>query len=76
MTLNRITLAIDGLGSGGGGALTIERALARTSGVVRAYVSPDAEMAFVEYDPAQASLEQLVVAVERAGFRAGNLEAR
>lgn len=72
MSTERITLTIDGLTCGGGGALTVERALAKTPGVARAYVNPATEMAYVEYDPAQTGPDRLVVAVERAGFRAGH----
>ena len=52
MGVERITLAIYGLACGGGGALTVERSLARTAGVLRAYVNPLTEIAYVEYDPA------------------------
>lgn len=76
METRRITLAIYGLACGGGGALSVERALALTPGVVRAYVSPTTEMAYVEYDPAAADQESLSGAVERAGFRAGEPSPR
>lgn len=59
------------LSCGGGGALIVERALARTSGVVRVYVNPATEMAYVEYDPALSEPNRLVTAVKHAGFRAG-----
>jgi len=71
MKTQRITLPIYNLSCGGGGALTVERALARTTGVIHAYVNPATEMAYVEYDPTQIDPEFLVAAVERAGFRAG-----
>lgn len=70
MTRQRATLPIYGLGCGGGGALTVERALAKTPGVVRVYVNPATEMAYVEYDPTLCGVAHLLAAVERAGFRA------
>ena len=70
MTTERATLAIYGLTCGGGGALLAERALAREPGVVRAYVNPSTEMAYVEYDPERVSADQLVAAVAHVGLRA------
>ena len=71
MTVARVTLEIFGLGCGGGGALAIERALVRIQGVARAYVNPATETAYVEYDPETVRPNELVAAVEHAGFRAG-----
>ncbi len=67
----RCTLPIYDLSCGGGGSLLVERALARTPGVVYAYVNPATEMAYVEYNPAQAAPDRLIAVVEYAGFRAG-----
>ncbi len=69
----RVTLEICGLGCGGSGALTIERRLARLAGVVRAYVNPATEAAFVIYDPAQISPADLSREIAELGFRAGEL---
>ena len=69
MKTTRITLPIDNLRCGG--ALTIERALMRTPGVVHVYVNTAIEMAYVEYDPSLTDSDHLVAAIERAGFRAG-----
>lgn len=71
MATQRVTLPIYGLGCGGGGALTVEQILARTTGVLRAYVNPLTEMAYVEYDTALVCADRLAEAVHRAGFRAG-----
>lgn len=71
MNTQRITIPIEGLSCGGGGSLLVERALTRVPGVVRAYVNPVTEMAYVEYDPARTNQERLAQAVERAGCGAG-----
>lgn len=65
----RLTLPIEGLGCGGGGALSIERALAKLPGVKRAYVNPATEMLYVEIDPERCTRSDLVAAVERGGYR-------
>jgi copper chaperone CopZ len=66
-----VTLEIFGLGCGGGGALTVDRQLARIPGVVRAYVNPATETAYIEYDTTQVDPKELAAAVERVGFHAG-----
>ena len=76
MEKEHITLAIDDLSCGGGGALLVERALTRTQGVVRAYVNPATEMAYIEYDPALLNTQQLIEIVKRSGFRAGEPSRR
>ena len=60
------------LGCGGAGVQTVERELAATDGVVRVYVNPATETAYVDYDPAETDALALVRAVERAGFKAGH----
>ena len=65
----RVTLAIFGLTCGGGGALSVERALQRLPGVIQGYVNPATEMAYVEYDPDQTDLPALEKAIEWAGCR-------
>ncbi|MHB1005978.1 MAG: heavy-metal-associated domain-containing protein [Chloroflexota bacterium] len=67
----RVVLPVHGLSCGGGGALTAERAIARTPGVLRAYVNPATEMAYVEYDPAATTPTEFARAVARVGLRAG-----
>jgi copper chaperone CopZ len=76
MKNQRITLPIEDLSCGGGGVLIVERALARTPGVVYVYVNPATEMAYIEYDPALSDPGRLAKAVEHAGFRAGVPSAR
>lgn len=55
---------------GGGGALSVERALARIAGVQRVYVNPVTEMAYVDYNPGVTTVAELVAAVEHCGYRA------
>ncbi len=71
MKAQRMTLPISGLSYGGGGVLIVERALARTPGVVYVYANPATETAYVEYDPEQVDQSRLMQVVEHAGFRAG-----
>ena len=59
------------LGCGGAGASTIERKLAATDGVVRVYVNPATEIAYVDYDPAETDARTLARVIERVGYRAG-----
>lgn len=76
MSTKHVTVEIVGLSCGGGGSLAVERALARVPGVVRVYVNPMTEMAYIEYDPDACESDQFARAVERAGFRTRALSAR
>ena len=58
------------LGCGASG-IVIARALAATNGVLRVYVNPATETAYVDYDPAEVDPQALARAIERAGFRPG-----
>ena len=62
------TLQLANLGCGGGGAVTVERALSHVPGVKRVYVNPLTEMAYVEYDAARCSRPELAAALRRAGY--------
>src|SRR5581483_4125460 len=68
MIAQRVTLPIYNLGCDGGGSLSIERALARVAGVAEAYVNPATEMAYIVYDSAQATPEQLATLIDRLGY--------
>jgi cation transport ATPase len=68
MTIQRITLPIYNLGCGGGGSLTIERALTKAPGVTQVYVNPATEMAYIVYDPALANPEQFAAVIDGMGF--------
>lgn len=66
---SRLTLSVTGLKAGAGDDLEVERALERIRGVIHAYVNPVTEMAYIEYDPKQASEHQLAAAIDSADFR-------
>ncbi len=68
----QIQIPVYDLGCGGAGATTIERELAATDGVLRAYVNPATETAYVDYDPGEVDPGALARAVERAGYRPGH----
>ncbi len=69
-----LTLPIDDLRCGG--ALIVERALARTPGVVHVYVNPATEMAYIEFDTAAADVSQLIAAIVSVGFHVERPRAR
>lgn len=71
MTTQRLTMPIYDLGCGGGGALMIEQAVARTPGVMAAYVNPATEMAYVTFDGERCSEQTVVAAITACGFRTG-----
>ena len=75
MKHERVTLSIYNLGCGGGGALAVERALTRDPGVVQAYVNPLTEMAYVVFDPALTTKEQLTRVIDHMGYGAPRVEA-
>ena len=66
-----LRIPVYGLGCGGTGATTIERELAATEGVLRVYVNPATETAYVDYDQGETDPWTLARAIERAGYQAG-----
>lgn len=76
MKSQRITLPIQGLSSNDESASLVEQTLIQGVGVKHVYVNPVMEMAYIEYDPAITSLDQLVTAVKRAGFHTGKPSRR
>ena len=58
----------------GGGALVVQRTLARLDGVIEVSVSPVTEtrcVAYVECDARRVSPDDLLAALEQVGFRSG-----
>jgi cation transport ATPase len=68
MATQRTTVPIYNLSCAGGGALVVERTLAKTPGVARVYVNPATEMAYVEFDPEALTPNAVTAAVAAAGF--------
>lgn len=66
-----VRIPVYDLGCGGAGSTTIERELAATDGVLRAYVNPATEFAYVDYDPAETDVWTLARVIEQTGYRAG-----
>jgi copper chaperone CopZ len=71
MRAQRLRIPIYGLGCGGGGAANVEHALTRAPGVLRVYVNPATEVAYVDVDPTRTDAGRLVWAIHQAGYRAG-----
>ncbi len=68
----RITVPIYDLSFGGGGALMVKRKIITIRGVVYGNVNtPCTEMTQVEYNPAVGCLNQIMAAINRVGFKAG-----
>lgn len=70
-TRRALHIPVYGLGCGGGGAAMIERELARQPGVLRVYVNPATETAYLDYDAALTGATRLAQVIEQAGYRAG-----
>ena len=54
----------------------MERAIARLPGVIRVYVNPLTETAYVEIDPTRVSEDRMVAVVAGLGLTAGRPVAR
>ncbi|MBI3963008.1 MAG: heavy-metal-associated domain-containing protein [Deinococcus sp.] len=67
--MQKLTLQVTGMTCGHCQA-TVEKALKKIAGVRRAQVSLGQSQALIEFDPARASVAQLVAAVEAAGYQA------
>lgn len=69
MTSQRISIPVYGLACGGGGALTVERALRRLPGTIEVYVNPATQEAYVEFDADRVTVEDLCKGIRHCGFR-------
>lgn len=69
--IRQLRIPVYDLGCGGAGSATIERELAASDGVLRVYVNPATEMAYVDYDSAETDAWTLARVIEQAGYRAG-----
>ncbi len=70
-----LQIPVYGLGCGGAGVTTIERELAATDGVLRVYVNPATETAYIDFDTAEVDPWVLARVIERAGYQPGTPEA-
>lgn len=70
MTRKTTTLMLESTVCSGGSAHTVEKILQEIPGVLRAYVNPVTEAAYVEYDADQCSEADLERAVQSAGVHA------
>lgn len=66
-----LRIPVYGLGCGGAGATTIERVLAASDGVVRVYVNPVTETAYIDYDASATDPGVLAQVIDETGYRAG-----
>ena len=64
----KVSLPIIGLSLGGCGALTVERVLTRRDGVLRAYVNPAMETAYVDYDPECVTADEIAKTIRELGY--------
>lgn len=69
--MRHLRIPVYGLDCTVGAARMIERELAATDGVLRAYVNPATETAYIDFDPAEVDVPSLARAIERAGYRPG-----
>ncbi len=67
----QLRIPVYGLGCGGAGATTLERALAAVPGVRSVYVNPATETAYVRSEPGAVDTWTLMRVVHRAGYHAG-----
>jgi Cu+-exporting ATPase len=64
----KVSLPVIGLSLGGCGALTLERVLARLDGVLRVYVNPAMETAYVDYDPGRITADEIAKTIRKLGY--------
>lgn len=65
---------IEGLSCLGGGAASLERALARLPGILEVYVNPATEIAYLRFDPRVLEPREVMASIERAGYRGVELD--
>lgn len=66
--VTRMMLPVFGLSCGGGGSRLAERVVSKVPGVLDIYVNPATETAYVDFNPATATPEQIADAIRRAGY--------
>jgi len=73
-TTHKLRLNITNLACGGGGALTLERALQTLSGVNSVYINPLTEQAYITYDTGKLDASRLMEVVKHAGYSAKQIQ--
>ena len=68
MKTERATITISGLGACRRDTLAIEQGMLRAKGVARVFVSPQTEVAYVEYEPDVIGPADLVRMIEELGL--------
>ena len=71
MPIVRLTIPSRDNSCGGGGSLTLERALSKVQGVSSAYVNPATEIATIDCDPDVVPVDVLLRKIRLAGFGTG-----
>jgi len=66
--ISKVEMAISGMACAGCSS-AVEKALSRLDGVANAKVDLARKIAYVDYDPAKLTLQDLKKAVERAGYK-------
>lgn len=69
--LLQVRIPVHGLGCGGAGATTLERALAAVPGVRSVYVNPATETAYVRADASSVDAWMLMRVIHQTGYHAG-----
>lgn len=64
----RVVLPVLDLGCAGGDALTVERVIEHVPGVLRVYVNPATEKAYVDYDPDRVTSAAIAARVRELGY--------
>ena len=64
------TMLLEDLGCAGGSAHSLERVLTRVAGVIRVYVNPVTETAYIEFDADRCTETDIVRAAESLGVHA------
>ena len=68
MRTQHTTVPLQSMGCASGGRAAIEQALLDIPGVLRAYVNPVTEMAYVEFDPALSDAQVIGAAIRQTGY--------
>ncbi len=74
METTRIALAVSDLTCGD--VPRLERVLCQIPGIIRVYINPLTEMAYIEYDAGIVTADELATAAHRAGYELSDARRR